>query len=336
MKKRILYIILSMLIFNISAINAGDNPWAKSLYTKAGIAGFTFLKISPTARIAGMGNTFTSIADDINAIYINPAGITEAGNYAFNVSDTRWFVNSHFITTAYSMLLGGFSYIGVSFVALMPEKTMERSPTLGDENGLTGRSISMYDYSIGLTYSAKVFEQLSIGIKLKYVNETIMQLSATNLVVDIGTLYYTDFQTIRIAMGLKNFGSDAQYPNKILFHMPTVFSIGVSGEVYGQAKESTLRITLSGEAGYEVDFDQRYQIGTEIWMMNMIALRGGYYFNTGTKDPWGRFDYKGNQYSLGLGGKVGLGNSVITFDFSYTKSDRLFEDPIRFTLGASF
>lgn len=335
MKRQIFYIILTLLTFSVSIINA-QNPWETSSYSKAGNSGFTFLKIIPTARIAGMGNAFSSISNDINAIYVNPAGITEAGNYAFNVSNTKWLVNSNYYTAAASLFIGGFNYIGVSVVALIPEKTPERITTLPEHNGLTGRNISMYDYSVGLTYAAKISEQLSLGIKLKYVNETIMYLSASSLLIDLGSLYDTQFETIRIAMGLRNFGSDAQYPNRILFKMPIVFNIGVSCEVYGQDVNSPVRVTLSGEASMETDYEQRYQIGTEIWIMKTIALRGGYMFNQGTKDPWGRFNYKGAEFSLGFGGKINVGGSEITVDFSYTKNDKLFQNPLRFSIGGAF
>ena len=336
MKKRLFYTIITLLVFNVTVIYGDDNPWKNSTQSKAGIAGFTFLKIPPTARIAGMGNAFTAISDDISAIFINPAGITEAGEYAFHISNTRWLVNSNLYVAAATMHLGMGNYIGISFVGLVPEETPERSPTSSDPDGLTGRNITMYDYAVGLTYAAKMFHQLSLGIKVNYVKETIMNLSVSNLLFDIGSLYYTGFKTIRIAMGLRNFGSDAQYPNRILFHMPIVYNIGVAGEVYGQAKDSNIRITLSGEASFYIDYEQRYQIGTEIWILNTIALRGGYMFNAGTEDPWGRFNYKGNQFALGFGGRLNVGGSTILFDFSYTKSDKLFENPLRFSLGGSF
>lgn len=336
MKKYSFYSIITLFIFSVNFIYAGDNPWEESTQTKAGIAGFTFLKIPPTARIAAMGNAFMATSDDINAIFVNPAGITEAGDYAFHLSNTKWLVNSNFYAGAFSMYLGGNSYIGISVIGLVPEPTLERSTASADPNGLTGKYISMYDYAIGLTYAAKIFNRLSLGIKVNYVNETIMNLSASNLVFDIGSLFYTNFKTIRIGMGLRNFGSDTQYPDRILFHMPIVYTIGVAGEVYGLDKDSPIRVTLTGEATFQTDYDQRYQLGTEIWFMKIIALRGGYMFNAGTDDPWHRFDYKGNQFALGFGGKINAGGVKLTLDFSYTKSDRLFKDPIRFSFGGSF
>jgi len=334
MRKNFNISIITVLTLYLSFVYGG---WSnKSPQTKAGIAGFTFLKIPASARIAGMGNAYIAVADNVDAIFVNPAGITEAGNYAFHLSNTKWLVNSNLYTGALTMHLGLGNYLGLSFVGLVPEQTLERSPTSSDPNGLTGRNIKMYDYAFGLTYAVKMFDRLSLGIKANYVNETIMDQSVSKLLFDFGSLYNTGFETIRIAMGLRNFGSDAQYPDRILFNMPIVFDMGVAGEIYGQDKDSNIRVTLSGESSFYIDFEQRYQIGTEIWLMNTFALRGGYLFNAGTKDPWGRFDYKGNQVAFGFGGKMRAGGANILFDFSYTLSDRLFKNPIRFSLGGSF
>ncbi len=333
MKNNFNMIVITALTLFLSFVYGGTD---KSPQTKAGIAGFTFLKIPASARIAGMGNAYIAVADNVDAIFVNPAGITEAGAHGFHLSNTKWLVNSNLYTAAITMHLGYGHYLGLSFVGLIPEQTLERSTTSPDPNGLTGRNIKMYDYALGLTYAVKMFDRLSLGIKANYVNETIMDQSVSKLLFDFGSLYDTGFKTIRIAMGLRNFGSDGQYPNKILFNMPIIFDMGVAGEIYGQDKDSKVRITLSGEGSFYIDFDQRYQIGTEIWLLNTVAFRGGYIFNAGTKDPYGRFDYKGNRYACGLGGKINAGSSKILFDISYTISDRLFDNILRFSFGGTF
>ena len=45
------------------------------LFAQAGGAAVPFLLISPDARGSGMGEVGTAVADDINAIYWNPAGL---------------------------------------------------------------------------------------------------------------------------------------------------------------------------------------------------------------------------------------------------------------------
>ena len=44
-------------------------------YAQAGGAAVPFLLIAPDARASGMGEVGTAIADDINAVYWNPAGL---------------------------------------------------------------------------------------------------------------------------------------------------------------------------------------------------------------------------------------------------------------------
>ena len=41
-----------------------------------GIAGAATLKIVPSARASAMGDTFTGVADDVNTIFFNPAGLS--------------------------------------------------------------------------------------------------------------------------------------------------------------------------------------------------------------------------------------------------------------------
>ena len=66
----------SMLLIGATAmmlmIISGTQP---KLYAQAGGSTVPFLLISPDARTSGMGEAGTAIADDINAIYWNPAGL---------------------------------------------------------------------------------------------------------------------------------------------------------------------------------------------------------------------------------------------------------------------
>ncbi|GIS71562.1 MAG: hypothetical protein CM1200mP10_11390 [Candidatus Neomarinimicrobiota bacterium] len=46
-------------------------------FKRVGKSGFGFLKISPSARAAGMGDAFTAVANDVTTIFYNPAGLTK-------------------------------------------------------------------------------------------------------------------------------------------------------------------------------------------------------------------------------------------------------------------
>ncbi len=53
------------------------------------------------ARALGMGGAFVAIADDANAIYYNPAGLT--------------YVEGRDVTSLYSSLLGAGNYLGAGY-----------------------------------------------------------------------------------------------------------------------------------------------------------------------------------------------------------------------------
>ena len=44
--------------------------------------------------MAGMGGSFVAVADDINTIFVNPAGLTHIDRAEYALGYTRWLVDS--------------------------------------------------------------------------------------------------------------------------------------------------------------------------------------------------------------------------------------------------
>ena len=57
---------------------------------KVNISGMQFLKIGQGARAAAMGDAFTAVADDINAIFWNGSGLVHVENVAYQLNWTRF------------------------------------------------------------------------------------------------------------------------------------------------------------------------------------------------------------------------------------------------------
>src|SRR6202142_2086172 len=70
--KRLMAVTLSFAVSSL--IPRPSSLWAFGS-SDVGTSGAEFLKIGPGARPAGMGEAFTGVADDIHAIYWNPAGL---------------------------------------------------------------------------------------------------------------------------------------------------------------------------------------------------------------------------------------------------------------------
>src|SRR5689334_22693157 len=60
-------------------------------FNNVGSSGAVFEKIGVGARAAGMGGAFSALADDITALYWNPAGIARLKGINAGASYTAWF-----------------------------------------------------------------------------------------------------------------------------------------------------------------------------------------------------------------------------------------------------
>ncbi|OGG46163.1 MAG: hypothetical protein A3F84_26145 [Candidatus Handelsmanbacteria bacterium RIFCSPLOWO2_12_FULL_64_10] len=293
----------------------------KTAIQRIGTAGLGFLKISQSARSAGMGDAFSSVADDVSAVFVNPAGITRVRKFGWTTTYTRWFVGTNIYSGAAVYSLGKGGLVGFSTVYLKPEDT-EETTTLQPEG--TGKIIKAGDVVIGLVYAYPMTDKLSFGIKFDWLRETILDRSLSTFKIDVGSLFHTGFHHLRVAMSLKNLGQNQSYLYTT-FWMPISYNMAISDELIGKQGDP-LCLTASLETVYAVDYKQRYHVGGELWLGDILALRGGYKFN-----------YDLESYSVGAGVKYGMGRGrTLLLDVAYTKVNSLMQSPLRVSMGSTF
>jgi len=292
---------------------------AQQNFKRLGKSGFTFLKIGQGARAVAMGDAYTAAANDPYAIFWNPAGLTHVEHAAFGLSLTNWIVGSKLMSAAGSFNIGP-GVIGLSVISFTPEDFEET--TISAPEG-TGRTVHTGDLAIAGAFALQFTNKLSFGIKGQWIQETIDRDKATGFTVDFSTFYYTGFRDLVLAMAFKNFGPEATYLNE-KFKMPMYFNINAALGFIGH-RNGPFYFLLSGESAFATDYRDRYHTGAELWILDTIALRGGY-----------KFYYDLEDYSLGLGLKVNLGGRKFTFDIAYTHVLEYFEAPVRFSFGGEF
>jgi long-subunit fatty acid transport protein len=160
---------------------------------QAGGSAVPFLLISPDARASGMGETGTAIADDINAIYWNPAGLGFLDYFEnknkFGNSDE--FIPYRQVALSFSPWLPQFnadlfySYgtIGQFFESL--DGTVAFNfifMNLGEftrtaENGLVLGKFISNEFSFGLSYGTIVAPDLAVGFQLRYIQSNLTPTS---------------------------------------------------------------------------------------------------------------------------------------------------------------
>ena len=297
-----------------------NNTSGQDDFKRVGKSGFGFLKISPSARAAGMGDAFTAIADDVTTIFYNPAGLTNLNNFVFNFNHTDWIVNSSIISGAIATPLGRNGALGLSIVKFDTEDFEET--TVADPEG-TGRMINAGDLALAIAYAIQLTDNLSFGFKGQYLEENIDADKATAVTADFSTYYKTGFRDLTLAMIMKNFGPEAKFLSD-KFKLPLYFNINTAMSLIG-SKGSPFQWLVSVESAFATDYRDRYHLGTEMWIANMIAIRGGYKFYYDTED-----------WTLGAGLKLGLGSREVIVDISYSNFVEYFDPPLRFSIGGSF
>lgn len=297
---------------------------------RTGTSAAQFLKIGVGARAAGMGNAFIAVGNDATSLYWNPGAITELNKSQLVFSHTRWFTDIKHEFVGYVQKLGDYRSIGVSLTGLIVdpmEVTTEFQP-FG-----TGDYFQFQDLAVGLTYAQKLTDRFSVGGTLRYMHETVADLTMSGVLVDFGTYYWVGSGTGRFAVSMINFapqftpqgqvtGSMGETYSKFQsFNPPTLFTVGYAGEVI---QNKIHRATLSVQLNHPNDNSESLNLGTEYAWRETAFLRAGY-----------RFNVDDASLSLGGGVRIPFSGSVFQFDYAYSEY-RYLNDVHRFSLEFSY
>ncbi len=297
--------------------------------TKVGSTAAPFLNIGIGPRAIGMGGGFAATANDVTALYWNPAGISRTEYNEAIFSHTRWFADITFNWAGAKINLGDYGAVGLSLTYLDYGK-MEVT-TLREQDG-TGEFFSAKDMSLALSYAYNLTDRFSIGGSVKYINQSIWNSSADAVAFDLGTLFYSEIFNMRIAATISNFGTDMKLSGKDLlvlydvdpniygnndqilanlrtdaYPLPLLFRVGVAMDVVNTPMH---KITLGVDALHPNDNSESLNIGGEYVFNNFISLRAGY------KNLFLKNSQEG--LTLGIGVKYDFSEGYgFSFDYAY-------------------
>lgn len=263
--------------------------------TKVGSTAAPFLSIGIGPRAVGMGGAFTATANDITALYWNPAGVSRVGGSAAYFSHTKWFADINFNYAAAMLSLGDWGTVGGSVTLLDYGET--EVTTIKEPDG-TGETYGAKDISMGLHYAMNLTDRFSIGGTVKYVQQSIWNTSASTVAFDLGVLFLSEIYGLRIGATISNFGGDMTMDGKDLlvlydvdpgifgnndqvlaklktdpFPLPLTFKVGIAMDV---VNTQDLKFTVGLDALHPNDNSESINVGGEVTYKNLISLRGGY------------------------------------------------------------
>jgi hypothetical protein len=320
--RKYIYIILGMLLVAHVSVQAQG-------VTKVGTTAAGFLAIDMGPRGTAMGGASVSVANDVSAMYWNPAGIARINRFEASFTNTKWIADLSLNFAGAVLPLGDVGNIGINATFLTMDE-IERT-TISQPEG-TGELFDVGSYAFGLSYARNLTNQFSIGVNAKYINERLYHSSATGFALDVGALFDTKFYGLMLGMSISNYGTkmqldgrDMQVQHDIdvsvagndpninarlrtdLYDLPLIFRVGVSMDILKGWSNSNF--IISADALHPSDDVESINVGCEYVFNNLIALRVGYK----------GFFAKDSEQGLNYGGGVRyeIGNTKLKVDYSY-------------------
>jgi len=274
--------------------------------TSYGGAAAEFLLLGAGARGAALGGAYAALANDVEALYWNPAGVAmmerpgiALGTYTY-LADTRY----SWAGLAFPMS-GGQRAIGLQAGTFgfsdQPVYTVANPE--GD-----GSTYSVAQTFVGLTYSQNFSDRFSAGVTGKYISDRLGSASGSGFAVDFGTNFHAQVgpRPIRASFVIQNLGSTISHDGSGLdvsiirqpptgqegipqegqparlrtkdWGLPVTFRVGLA---FDMVNVQASRVTLLGEFLQPNNTNASWSGGLE-WALNLggsgfgLTARGSY------------------------------------------------------------
>ncbi|MEN3027342.1 MAG: PorV/PorQ family protein [Chlorobiota bacterium] len=284
-------------------------------FKKVGAAGAQFLKLPVGARAVGLGGGAGAV-NDLTAIYWNPAGVGDITGISGHFSYTQWFGGFAHNFAAVAVPLGENFRLAGSFISFtsgdIPVTTLEQPEG-------TGATYTISDVAVGVTFGGRVTEQFSFGVTGRFVQNSLLDVSATGVTFDVGTFYQTDFYGLRLGFSVHNLGPNMEYSGQGLYlqrrlvdalnadptavsivtnpyAIPLMFRAGIAFDALSviQGQPTTAKLYSEGHQEHRLiaaldfetysDVPEQFAVGAEYTWNDLLSVRAGYRF--GNDQMW--------------------------------------------------
>jgi hypothetical protein len=297
---------------------------------KVGTSAAPFLGIALDPIGAAMGGAYVSYGRDASALYWNPGAIAFSNNSFASFAHTEWFIGTDYNWMGLIFNIGNGNAFGAQIAVL--DYGEEEVTTHNFPDG-TGAIWDAQDLFATLSYARKFTNDFSIGGSFKIIRERIWNETASAFAVDLGLIYVTPFNGMRLGMSISNFGTEMTMDGKDLFHqydqdpevfgnnatitsklktdpwpLPLFFRLGISMDV---VQIDQIILTLATDAVVPSDNTTVINVGGEFAYRDLLFLRAGY-------KSLGRSEtQEGLTAGLGVAFNV-PGLSKIAIDYAFT------------------
>jgi hypothetical protein len=301
----------------------------------AGTSGAIILKQTSGARPLGMGEAFVALADDVNALNFNPAGLVQIKRHEISVMYLDSLVDTWFGFIGYAYPIGGKveKQRGRRVTSIKARRnrgtialgvsSLQAGKMILEPEGNTVRAQEDYLANLGFGYIiwrseekvekikrraraiGEMRNEVSLGLGVKLVYSTLVEkYSAMAYAVDVGALgkFIVGKNKLQLGVTGQNLGTKIKFEEE----GDTLPLTVRAGAAYQMSFKQEHMLTVSGEAVKPNDGDFRGSGGMEYWYREIFALRAGYRlgydldsFTCGVGFIWNNFQLDYSSHSPG-------------------------------------
>jgi len=252
-------------VFSLFILASASTAGAGSPGTSAA----TVLQLGFGARPIGFAEAFVPVANDVSALYYNPAGLAHPG-----ISDAKSSSGAYQILASQAVLtqdvkmtqLGVVNRpFGVSLTYMSLGGIEQRTTETAAPEATVGAS----GLVLGVSY-ARRFGGVGFGITGKYIRESIASYSASAYALDLGVLHRLENRPISLGLDIANLGTQIRYIDQS-YALPMVVRFGAA---YGLTRDFPHALVLQFDLPRDAGVNAR--LGFEYRGFGPIALRAGY------------------------------------------------------------
>jgi Fibronectin type III domain len=225
--------------------------------------GADFLLMTTGARPDGMGQAFSAVADDVNTLSFNPAGLgnIRLPEVGYGYESFLGGIDYNFLGAALPM--GGVGVLGLGYIS------MGTAPfnSTADPSAPEGTALDQA-FQVGWGRS---FYDLHLGASAKYIRRQLDGATGDGFAFDLG-LRYRPLPVLTLAASAMNLGPGVRLSS--WEPLPTQLNLGAAWTAV-ESPRHRLTLALNGAVNLATN-TQSLGLGAEYWYAGDFALRTGY------------------------------------------------------------
>jgi hypothetical protein len=288
-------LLLSILCLN-SFFSFAGNP------DRQGEAGAYELLLNPWARTAGLHAMNTSLVRGAEAMSLNVAGLSRVNKTEIGIAHSIYLQGTGLGINGFGIAqrLSESGVLGIAINALSFGNIPVTTDNLPEG---TGASFSPLFFNLAVSYAHSFEKKVSVGATVRFINESLSDISASGISIDAGVQYFTggtDYpERFKIGISLRNIGSPMRFggqglnqasvvkdgvvlnlsKNSAQFELPSQLNIGAA---YDILPTTNMRLTAVGNFTSNAFSRDELGGGLEFGYGNYFMIRGGYKYEIGT------------------------------------------------------